>query len=95
MNFVYRYICLQLILKRNTNPLKCTDIFFLPVSQYQYYNPSDLEVILTIRMVDSTNAKKPSKSHFNDTNRKYDVQKSYPEVIFMIRTEDTTYKNAI
>ena len=39
--------------------------------------------------------KKRSRSHFNDTNRRYNVRKSNLEVILTIRTEDTTYEKAI
>ena len=78
-------ICLQLILKRNTNPLKCADIFFLCLSWYRYYNSGSY---LKIQRV-----KKRSGCHFNDTDRSYDVQKSLLKVILMTRTEDTTQKS--
>ena len=41
--YIHTYIhtiCLQFIFKRNTNPLKCADIFyFLSQSTRNYYNP--------------------------------------------------------
>ena len=57
---------------------------------------SDLEVILMIRTEDEKairyemkirRPKKRSRSHFNDTNRRYYVRKSDLEVILMIRTK--------
>ena len=80
-------MCLQLILKRNTNPLKCIDIFYLPVTRYRYYNPGGY---MKIR-----HEKKRSGSHFNDTNSRFYVCKRDLKVILMTRTEVTTCKKAI
>ena len=42
--------------------------------------------ILMIRTEDTTCPKKRSRSHFNDTNGRYDVRKSDLEVILVLRT---------
>ena len=81
-------ICLQLILKRNTKPLKHADVFFF-LSQSTRITIQGVIWRYDVRKSDV-------RTHFNDTNGKYNVWKSRPEVILMIQTEDTTYwKNCL
>ena len=74
-------ICLQLILKRNANPLKCADIFYF-LSQ---------STRIKIQGVKIQRMEEQLRSNFNDTNGRYDVRKNDLEVILMIRTGNTTY----
>ena len=53
------------------------------------------ETLLAYYFISILRPKKRTKSHFNDTNQRYDVRKSDLEVILMIPTQDTTSEKAI